>query len=105
MKAESFIYRLLCFLYLSENTEEVLAPREKRGTRSSGKIINSLPFPLTVVTSKWNVTTKRTEGFDVSGHFRLWKRKTTGEWEMIFINPFKKSGYTRKSWNSADRLQ
>lgn len=90
---ELLIYKLLCFLYLSENTEQVVAPGGKQGTRKSGKIINSLPFPIITVTSNWNIASIRTEGFDVSGHFRL--QPTKAGTKMIFIEPFRKHGYTR----------
>lgn len=92
---EEFVYKLLCFVFLSENYEETIKPGEKKGTRKQGKIINSLPIPLTIINSKWNVTSVRTEGFDVSGHFRL--QPTSSGTKMIFINPFRKNGYIRTS--------
>lgn len=92
-KIEDFIYRVMCFFYLSENTEEIVAPGQRHGTRKSGKIINSLPVPITVVTSKWNITSIRTEGFNVSGHFRMQPYKTGTK--MIWIDPFQKHGYVR----------
>lgn len=95
--AEDILYRLLCFLYLSENEYVEVGAGEKHGTRKSGKIINDLPFPVTMVTSKWNVTYVRTEGFAVSGHFRLWLRKATSQYELIFIKPHTRSGYIRRS--------
>lgn len=92
---EEFVYKLLCFVFLSENYEETIKPGEKKGTRKQGKIINILPIPLTIINSKWNVTSVRTEGFDVSGHFRL--QPTSAGTKMIFINPFRKHGYIRTS--------
>lgn len=90
---EELIYKLLCFFYLSENEEQIIQPGERHGTRKSGKVINTLPIPVTIVTSKWNVTSIRTEGFDVSGHFRLQPTKTGTR--MIWIDPFRKHGYVR----------
>lgn len=90
---EELIYKLLCFLYLSDNEEMVVPAGGKHGTRKSGKIINYLPFPIITVTSKWNVTSVRTEGFPVSGHLRL--QPTNTGVKMIFIAPFEKHGYTR----------
>lgn len=95
---EEFIYKLLCFIYLSSNEEQLVQPGKKHGTRKSGKIVNELTIPVTVVTSKWNITSIRTEGFDVSGHFRL--QPTNSGTKMIFIEPFRKHGYTRRAKSS-----
>lgn len=92
---ELYVYRLLCFMYLTENTEEIVQPGHKYGTRKSGKVVNQMKIPVTVVTSKWNVTSIRTEGFDVSGHFRL--QPTINGPKIIFIQPFRKHGYVRRA--------
>jgi hypothetical protein len=94
---DEFIYKILCFMYLSENEEQLIAAGVRHGTRKSGKIVNDTPFPVTVVTSKWNVTSIRTEGFPVSGHFRLQPYKEGVK--MIFIEPFEKKGYVRRALN------
>lgn len=95
---DEVIYKLLCFFYLTENTEEILKPGERRGTKKNGKLINDLKVPLTVVTSKWNITSIRTEGFSVSGHLAI---RWTGEGrkiaKIVFIPPFEKKGYIRKA--------
>lgn len=41
----------------------------------------------------------RSEGFMVSGHFRLQPYKKDGEWtkRLIYIDPFQKHGYTRRA--------
>ena len=98
LEYEELIYKLLCFFYLTENTEEIIAPRSVAGTRKTGKTSNDFNFPLTMVTSKWNITSIRTEGFLVSGHFRL-QPKGVGrsEYENIYIAPFEKNGYTRRA--------
>jgi len=93
---EDYLYKLLCFIFLSETEEVILKPGEKMGTRKSGKIINEVRQPLIVVTSKWNVTSVRTEGFAVSGHFRLQpygegRKQVRVKW----IDPFEKKGYIR----------
>lgn len=93
---DELIYKLLCFIFLSENEEELIQPGQKKGTRRSGKIINILPFPLTIVNSKWNVTSVRTEGFQVSGHFALrWTGTGRQVAKMVFIDPYEKHGYIR----------
>lgn len=95
---EPFVYRLLCFMFLTENDEIELKPGQKTGTKKSGKVINTLSQNIIVVNSRWNTTTIRTEGFKVSGHFRLQKvgqgRQHT---RMIFIEPFQKHGYIRRA--------
>lgn len=98
---ELYIYRLLCFIYLSENDEVLVPPGGKHGTRKSGKIINELKLPVTVVTSKWNITSIRTEGFDVSGHFRL--QPVREGHKMIWIDPFRKHGYVRKAKSETEK--
>lgn len=75
-----------------------MKPGEKKGTKKSGKIINELPFPLTIINSKWNVTSVRTEGWYVSGHFALrWTGKGREVAKMVFIQPFEKHGMVRKA--------
>lgn len=93
---EEFIYKFLCFFYLTDNNEEIVAPGKVVGTRKTGKISNDFKFPLTMVTSKWNITSIRTEGFGVRGHFRVQPcGKAWSNYEIIFIDPFEKSGYKR----------
>jgi hypothetical protein len=51
---------------------------------------------IIVLDCKWMTTLVKSDGFDVRGHFRLQPKKKDGEWtkEIIWINPFKKEGYT-----------
>lgn len=99
---EELVYKLMCFFYLAENVEEIISPGKSHGTRKTGKVINEFAFPITVVNSKWNVTSIRTEGFNVRGHFRIQPcGKGRSEYEVIFIDPFVKHGYTRKAGKAA----
>jgi hypothetical protein len=96
---ELFVYKLLAFFFLSENEMIIVEPGRKHGTLKSGKLINTFKdIPVTIVNSKWNITSIRTEGFEVKGHFAL---RWTGEGrkipKMVFIEPFKKNGYMRKA--------
>lgn len=93
LEIEELLYKLMIFFYLTENTEEILAPKSVTGTKKTGKIKNDFSFPVIKVTSKWNVTSIRTEGFMVSGHWRLQPYKDRVE--NIFIEPFEKHGYKR----------
>ncbi len=95
---EEFIYKFLCFFYLTENTEEIIPAGKIHGTRKTGKISNDFRFPITLVTSRWNTTTIRTESFGVRGHFRVQPcGKGRSNYEIIFIAPFTKQGYIRKA--------
>ncbi len=97
---EEFIYKLLCFVFLSDNEEILVEPGRKYGTKKQGKVINELTIPLTVINSRWNVTTIRTDSFGVRGHFAL---RRVGEGRvntrMVFIQPFEKKGYVRRAAN------
>ncbi len=96
------IYVLLCFVYLSENEyQEVLGGRSV-GTRKNGKFKNDLTIPVTLITSKWNVTSVRTEGFQVGAHFRLQPcGPGRSQTKMILIEPFEKHGYVRRAKNES----
>lgn len=93
---EKFVYSLLCFVYMADNEEVIVPAGSRYGTRKSGKLINSTPFPITVINSKWNVTSIRNEGFAVSAHFAI---RYTGKGRtvprIVFIDAFEKKGYTR----------
>lgn len=96
---EEFIYKLMCFFYLTENDELQIQSGKKYGSKKSpDNMLNDFKFPVTVVNSRWNITTIRTEGFTVSGHFRL---QPCGigfiDRKIIFIEPFEKQGYVRKA--------
>lgn len=101
---EEKIYKLLCFFYLCENEEIVINPGEKYGNRKQGKFINTFSnIPVTIVNNNWNVTSIRTESFGVRGHFAIrWTGKDRQTPKMVFIEPFKKNGYIRKSIKPAD---
>lgn len=93
---EEFVYKFLCFFYLTDNNEEIINAGRVYGTRKTGKISNDFNFPVTLVTSKWNTTTIRTESFGVRGHFRLQPfGEERSNYKLIFIEPFVKNGYKR----------
>lgn len=93
---EEQMYKLLCFFFLSDNSEVEVKPGAKHGTRKEGKVINTLPFPVTIVDSNWNVTSIRTEGFGVRGHFAIrWTGEGRSVAKMVFIEPYQKEGYVR----------
>lgn len=95
---EEFVYKFLCFFYLTENSEEIIPPGRVYGTRKTGKTLNDFAFSVTVVTSKWNITTIRTDSFGVRGHFRIQPCGVgRSNYELILIEPFEKKGYIRKA--------
>lgn len=63
---------------------------------SKDKFINDLKLPVTYLDSRWFTNIVKSDGFMVSGHFRLQPKKFNGEWtkELIWIEEFGKSGYT-----------
>lgn len=74
----------------------------KRNTRITNKTesyFNDTNFDITYLTSKWFTNLVRSEGFKVSGHFRLQPKKVNGEWtkELIWIEPYEKHGYTSRA--------
>lgn len=100
--SKDFVFKLLCFFFLSKNEERLVNAGKSYGTKKQPDAIsNDSNYPITIVNSNWNITSIRTEGFNVSGHFRLQpcgvKRS---EFKMIFIEPFKKNGYIRKAINN-----
>lgn len=100
---ERFIYSLLCFVYLSDREEVLIAANSRYGTRKGGKLVNTTNFPMTIINSKWNITSIRTEGFLVAPHFAI---RHTGPGRniprVVFIDQFEKHGYVRK--NKPDNL-
>lgn len=98
-EAAKHIYKLFCFFFLSENTEIIINAGRSHGTRKQiNNLSNDLNLPVTIVNSNWNITSIRTDGFNVSGHFRLQPCGLQfSETKMIFIEPFKKHGYIRKA--------
>lgn len=93
-----FLYALMCYVELCENEEVIVQPKAKYGTQKSGKLINILPFPITVINNTWNITTVRAEGFPVCGHSAIyWTGIGRTTPKLVYIEPYMKSGYTRKS--------
>lgn len=93
-----FLYSLMCYVELCDNQEVIVAPKQKYGTKKTGNFINTLPLTLTVINNTWNVTTVRTDGFDVIGHSAIrWSGVGKVKAKLVFIEPFRKHGYKRKS--------
>lgn len=107
MKDEYFklFVQLLLFIELSDLKVHVLEPNQKTGTRKTGKYINESDSNVSIVDSKWNVVSVRTESFLVSGH---WRMQPCGvghlERKLIFVDTFEKKGYTRRKQLSTTNI-
>lgn len=97
----TFLITYLIFKHYAEvQTLEI-----KRGAGAGKKVTATLNeqeyqtttyYPVTVIDSKW-FTTVCSEGFAVTGHWRRQWYATRGKHGVIWINPYEKSGYTRKA--------
>lgn len=90
-----FILTLLLFRkYAQVEIKNLPAGRKVKGIICDYK--NETKVNVEYLDSKWFTTLVKSDGFDVRGHFRLQPKKKNGEWtkEMIWINPFVKTGYT-----------
>ena len=92
--------QLVTFVCLSDLEIRILAPNMKCSDPTSKfrkKIFNGSRKDVIVVGAKWNTISVRTEGFKVSGFFRL---QPCGEGrkdvKLIFVDSFLKHGYVRK---------
>lgn len=95
---EDFLYRLLCFVWLGENEEEEIKPGKKYGgKKDADQVLNSFTnIPVTIINSKWNITRINSEGFDVSGHFRILTKKYDNP-KCVWVAPYRKKGVMRKA--------
>lgn len=98
LQIEESVYKLLSFFFLADVIEEVVPAGRVYGTKKTGKVLNDFKYPLTIVSTSWNVTSIRTEGFSVSGHFaHRWVGEGRTIPKVVFIEPFEKNGYVRKA--------
>ncbi|TGE20855.1 hypothetical protein [Hymenobacter metallicola] len=89
--------KCLIFLKLTEPEIIHLAAGKKYGTRKKGHY-NATSLPIIIVDSTWNQYIVRTEGFGVSGHFRLQRHgKGNADLKLTWIKPYQKTGYVRLS--------
>jgi hypothetical protein len=93
-----FLYSLMCFVELCDNEVVVVEPNHKYGTRKQDKIINILPFPITIINNSWNVTKVLKGTIWVIGHAQIyWTGPGRTIPKLLYKEPFTKEGYTRKS--------
>ncbi len=92
-----FIIKLLAYLYYGEITNRFIPAKSQLKLNSFSRIQNNSRLNISFVDTLWRQRIS-TEGFKVSGHFRLQpigplrkKRK------LIWIEEFNKEGYNRKA--------
>ena len=75
-----------------------LAPNSKTNDIKC-KYVNDTKSIIKHLDCTWYTTLVKSDGFNVSGHLRWQPKKVNGEWkkELIWIEDFKKNGYTRKA--------
>jgi hypothetical protein len=94
------LFTFLIFKKYAQIETKIIHPGQKlKGAKKSDNIKSNLPHNIKILDSTWFTNIIKTEGFGVSGHFRLQPCKKDGEWtrELIWINDFQKNGYTRKA--------
>jgi hypothetical protein len=99
----SVIISAMFMKYASVEIVEIKAGK-KAGSKKS-KILNEMGIDALYLDSKWFTTLVRSEGFKVSGHFRLQPKKVNGYWtkELIWIDEFQKHGYTSHARKTISR--
>lgn len=98
------LYSLLCFVELCDNETIVVQPKQKHGTQKTGKIINILPFPITVINNTWNIRRVMRGNIVVIGHAAMrWIGEGRIKPKIVFIEPYTKSGYTRRSGKEIEK--
>lgn len=94
----SFVQMILMFKKFAQVELKELSPGQKvKDINCNYK--NDTKINVQILDSAWFTNLVKSDGFNVRGHFRLQPCKKNGEWtkELIWINEFGKSGYSRKA--------
>ena len=92
----------LCLVNMFKKFSQVeikeLAPNSKTNDIKC-KYVNDTKSIIKHLDCTWYTTLVKSDCFNVSGHLRWQPKKVNGEWkkELIWIEDFKKNGYTRKA--------
>jgi len=93
----SFLISFLLFKKYVE-LETKLLPPNKKEKHVGIKYLNETKYKVEILDSTWFTTIVKSEGFEVSGHFRFQPcGKNLSERKLTWIRAFEKSGYTRKA--------
>ncbi len=85
---------VLLFKQFVELEDFVITPRKRRLKVSGEKYLNDSAYRVHVLDSRWFRNIIRTEGFSVSGHFRLQPYgKGKNQHRLTWIAPYTKKGY------------
>lgn len=92
---------ILCihlFKTFSQIETKVLNPKTKLKDINC-KYVNDTELKINHLDSTWYTNLIKSDAFKVNGHLRWQPKKVNGEWtkELIWIEDFTKSGYTRKA--------
>lgn len=72
--------------------------RKKKVKKEGEKILSEIKSKIQILDSNWFTTIIRSESFNVKGHFALRAYgKGRKKRKLVWINPYEKSGYTRKA--------
>jgi hypothetical protein len=97
---EAFLFTVLILNFIKYAEVEIkeLAPNRQIWQGVNCLYNNKLDVPIQIIDSTWFTTIVQSEGFKVRGHFRL---QSYGEGfskrKLIWIDEFKKDGYTMKA--------
>lgn len=94
---EQLIDALLAVLifkhYAKVELDIVHGHEKKMSTVAKEKIINETPKGVNIMDSDWYTTIYRTEGYDVRGHIRYYKKNDT----ISYVHPHRRKGYIRRA--------
>lgn len=95
MQVIADVFTLILFMKYAELQTKIIKS-EKKDFHIGIKYVNETKSNIEILDSTWFTTIVRSEGFKVSGHFRMqpFGPKLT-ERKLIWINPFEKTGYTK----------
>ena len=97
-KNPHFIFDVLSLLLFIKYcpVETRLVAKGKKITHSQQGFLNKTELPIEIVDSTWFTTIIRSEGFGVSGHFRLQPVGPSLVYrKLVWIAPYEKTGYVR----------
>ncbi len=88
------ILAVLLFKHYAKVELDVIPGREKKMSAvANEKVINETPKGVHIMDSDWYTTIYRTEGYDVKGHIRYYKKYD----KISFVHKHRRKGYVRRA--------
>ncbi len=88
------ILAVLLFKHYAKVELDVIPGREKMMSAvANEKVINETPKGVHIMDSDWYTTIHRTEGYDVKGHIRYYKKYD----KISFVHKHRRKGYVRRA--------